>query len=133
VSDEQGALLRPLACPYCGGKLTVDTETTGRAYLSYEAPESIVCDEMGCGAAWETDGTSRDLPGFVRHPSLYAQPAGRDTDRLRDVLRVHHPTMLSETGPFSGCRCGQVKLGQDVIAHVVGHLHAALRETTDQP
>jgi hypothetical protein len=43
-------------------------------------------------------------------------------DELREVLRRHHPIMRSETGPFSGCRCGQVKLGQDVIAHVLDHL-----------
>lgn len=46
--------------------------------------------------------------------------------QLRDALRIHHPIMRSETGPFSGCRCGQVQLGQDVIAHVVEHLRAAL-------
>ena len=45
-------------------------------------------------------------------------------EMLRDVLRVHHPVMRSETGPFSGCRCGQVQLGQDVIAHVVDQLQA---------
>lgn len=48
------------------------------------------------------------------------------TDTLRDALRIHHPIMRSETGPFSGCRCGQVRLGQDVIAHVVTELRAAL-------
>jgi hypothetical protein len=42
--------------------------------------------------------------------------------QLREVLRRHHPIMRSETGPFSGCRCGQVKLGQDVIAHVLDQL-----------
>ena len=65
MSGDLGLLLRPLACPYCGGKLTVNTETTGRAYLSYEVPESITCDEMGCQAVWEPDGTPRDLPAFA--------------------------------------------------------------------
>jgi hypothetical protein len=50
---------------------------------------------------------------------------------LRDALRVHHPIMRSETGPFSGCRCGQARLGQDVIAHVVEHLRAALAPQAD--
>jgi hypothetical protein len=49
-----------------------------------------------------------------------------EVEALRDALRTHHPIMRSETGLFSGCRCGQVRLGQDVIAHVVGHLAAAL-------
>lgn len=53
-------------------------------------------------------------------------PAGQDTERLRDALRVHHPIMRSETGPFSGCRCGGVGLGQDVIAHVVTEIRRAL-------
>jgi len=55
-----------------------------------------------------------------------APSAGRDTGQLRDALRIHHPVMRSETGPFSGCRCGGVRLGQDVIAHVVGELRRAL-------
>lgn len=45
-------------------------------------------------------------------------------EMMRDVLRTHHPIMRSETGPLSGCRCGQVGLGQDVIAHVVDQLLA---------
>lgn len=53
----------------------------------------------------------------------------QDAEQLRDALRVHHPIMRSETGPFSGCRCGQVRLGQDVIAHVVEQL---VRATTGQ-
>ena len=54
-------------------------------------------------------------------------------DALRDALRSHHPIMRSETGPFSGCRCGQVRLGQDVIAHVVDQLiDALLRAVVDQ-
>lgn len=72
--NDPALLLRPIACTYCGGKLTVDTETTGRAYLSYEVPESITCDEMGCQAVWEPDGTPRELPAFVRYPSLYNRP-----------------------------------------------------------
>lgn len=51
---------------------------------------------------------------------------GDRPDALREALRVHHPIMRSETGPLSGCRCGAVKLGQDVIAHVVTELRAAL-------
>lgn len=45
---------------------------------------------------------------------------------LRDALRIHHPIMRSETGPFSGCCCGAVKLGEDVIEHVVTELRIAL-------
>ena len=65
-------------------------------------------------------------PCYDGRPNAPAPSAGQDTGRLRDALRVHHPIMRSETGPFSGCRCGGVKLGQDVIAHVVGELQRAL-------
>jgi hypothetical protein len=41
-----------------------------------------------------------------------------EVEALRDALRTHHPIRRSETG--------LVRLGQDVIAHVVGHLAAAL-------
>lgn len=47
-------------------------------------------------------------------------------DALTDALRIHHPIMRSETGLFSGCRCGGVRLGENVIKHVVEHLAAAL-------
>lgn len=59
-------------------------------------------------------------------PPAAAVPRAETGDKLRDALRVHHPIMRSETGPFSGCRCGRVRLGQDVIAHVVDHLRRAL-------
>jgi hypothetical protein len=55
------------------------------------------------------------------------EPVASQADgELRDALLTHHPIMRSETGPLSGCRCGQVKLGQDVIAHVVTELRRAL-------
>lgn len=73
------------------------------------------------------------LDGELRHTLTVTlgdvgDRAARDggAEELRDALRVHHPIMRSETGPFSGCRCGQVKLGQDVIGHVTDHLRAAL-------
>ncbi|MCZ2837158.1 hypothetical protein [Modestobacter sp. VKM Ac-2985] len=56
-----------------------------------------------------------------------------EAEQLRDALRVHHPVMRSETGPFSGCRCKGVRLGEDVIAHVVGHLRAALDGAQPDP
>lgn len=60
------------------------------------------------------------------------QHVAPDDQQLRDTLRIHHPIMRSETGPFSGCRCGQVGLGQDVIAHVVEHLSAALNPRAEE-
>ncbi|HEX8321589.1 hypothetical protein [Longimicrobium sp.] len=48
-----------------------------------------------------------------------------EIEALRPVLLAHHPVMRSEDGPFSGCRCGQVRLGEDVIAHVAAELVAA--------
>lgn len=65
------------------------------------------------------------LTRAMARAALAARPSA-DTETLRDALRVHHPIMRSETGPFSGCRCKGVGLGEDVIAHVVGHLAAAL-------
>lgn len=80
------------------------------------------------------------VPAYYRGPAIRAIAAAlaaaeqrgrdettrKDTIALRDALRIHHPVMRSETGPFSGCRCGQVRLGQNVIAHVVERLRAAL-------
>lgn len=51
---------------------------------------------------------------------------------LTEAVRRHHPIMRSETGPLSGCRCGAVRLGQDVIAHVVEHLSAALNPRAEE-
>ena len=45
-----------------------------------------------------------------------------DRDALAAALRIHHPIMRSETGPFSGCRCGQVGPGENVIAHAIDAL-----------
>jgi hypothetical protein len=75
------------------------------------------CSECGNHSPWPHNHTPRPA----------SPPAGAEANAaLRDALRIHHPIMRSETGPFSGCRCGQVQLGQDVIAHVVAHLRAAL-------
>lgn len=64
-----------------------------------------------------------DKEAIARLTTLASRPSA-DAEALRETLRIHHPIMRSETGPFSGCRCGGVKLGQDVIAHVVEHLRA---------
>ena len=45
---------------------------------------------------------------------------------IRLVPRLHHPIMRSETGPFSGCRCGEVKLGEDVLEHVAAKIREKL-------
>jgi hypothetical protein len=69
--------LVPLACPYCGAGLSINTETVGPAYLTYEKPEAIECDaysDVHCGATWEPDGTPRNAPDWVRWPDLYAKP-----------------------------------------------------------
>jgi hypothetical protein len=64
--------------------------------------------------------------GCIRCTCVEPAASVAPDDGLREALRTHHPIMRSETGPFSGCRCGGVKLGQDVIEHVVGHLRRAL-------
>lgn len=103
-----------------------------------------------CSAGWcvfGLDGLPEDADDFAawleiaaaHNPlaaALAAAPAAPptrsvDADALRDALRTHHPIMRSETGPFSGCRCGEVRLGQDVIAHVADRLAAALAAELD--
>jgi len=68
------ALRRDLACPYCGGKLTIDLATEGRPYLTYEVPEAIRCG--GCDAEWEPDGAARTAAKWIKWPDLYGPPAG---------------------------------------------------------
>lgn len=73
----------------------------------------------------------RDPDGWCldERPHLAALAAARpdgDTGAVRDALLKHHPIAHSMTGALKGCRCGAVKLGQDVIAHVVAELRAAL-------
>jgi hypothetical protein len=46
----------PLRCPHCGGDLSVEMETRGSAYLTYEAVESIECQTWECSAAWDQYG-----------------------------------------------------------------------------
>lgn len=80
----------------------------------------------GLGNCWHVDrGTGEEDCDCDQ----FRIPASQADEGLRDALRIHHPIMRSETGPFSGCRCGAVGLGQDVIAHVVAELRRAL----DQP
>jgi hypothetical protein len=62
-----------LRCPHCGGALIVNLETKGSAYMHYEVPESIECNDY-CEAVWEPDGTARDEPKWIRYPGLYKPP-----------------------------------------------------------
>lgn len=64
-----------LVCPYCGATLTINLETEGRPYLTYEVPESIECYATDCGATWEPNGELRDAPSWVRYPDLFDPPA----------------------------------------------------------
>lgn len=61
-----------LRCPYCGGTLTIDQETAGPPYLTYETPESITC--WTCDARWEPDGTFREPAKWLAFPDLYRAP-----------------------------------------------------------
>lgn len=67
--SEPGASTTPaplsLVCTYCGSTLSINTETVGPAYLTYERPESIECDALDCSATW----------GAQRNP---ARPAAVD-------------------------------------------------------
>ena len=45
-----------------------------------------------------------------------------DREPLRDTLLAHHPIAHSQTGLLVGCRCGEVRLGEDVIQHVMEKL-----------
>lgn len=62
-----------------------------------------------------TTRTEVHQPGRPRRPVLSPMHA---------ALLAHHPIMRSETGPLSGCRCGGVGLGQDVISHVIEQLRS---------
>jgi hypothetical protein len=92
--DDQPPTRQPepiaLVCVYCGTALTINTETVGPAYLTYERPESIECDALDCGAVWEPDGTPRDVPPWVGYPGLYPIP-----DRV--AQRAGHTTTPQET------------------------------------
>lgn len=77
-------------------------------------------------ADWHAQAAAAHLARLGAAPAHAEPPQGHDEQALREALRAHHPTMRSETGPFSGCRCGGVKLGQDVIQHVVDQLRSAL-------
>lgn len=77
MSDEQPVPRLDLRCPYCGGILHINTEWSGDGYGGTDVPESIECWGVGvCGAEWETDGTLRTLPSFIRLPDLYDPPEG---------------------------------------------------------
>lgn len=90
----------------------------------YDYAADYDCPEHGYCATLGHPDTGKPGPAGCRCGARAAPPA--DTEMLREALRAHHPIMRSETGPFSGCRCGRVKIGQDVIAHVVTELRAAL-------
>jgi hypothetical protein len=63
----------PLRCTYCGGRLVIYSETVGPAYLTYETPESVQCDD--CDATWEPNGELRDPAKWIRWPDVYQRPA----------------------------------------------------------
>lgn len=91
AENEAGSLA--LVCPYCGATLTINLETEGRPYLTYEVPESIECYATDCGATWEPNGEPRDAPSWVRHPDLFDPPA-RAVERA--VRRVTPPGSSAE-------------------------------------
>jgi hypothetical protein len=59
VETLREAAARPLVCTFCGSKLNITMATVGQAYLTYEVPDLIECDDFNCGAEWEPDGTVR--------------------------------------------------------------------------
>ena len=65
-----------LRCPYCGAGFYVTTEYTG-GYLGSDVPDALMCNgEVWCNAEWNTNGTLRTGPSFLRYPELYAMPEG---------------------------------------------------------
>ena len=110
-------------CPGCDA--IHDSDPNGGRTFSAPAADRQT-DEERCRCT-ATDLHDRDCPTVAHLAALRGDLTdGVRRAKLRDALRVHHPIMRSETGPFAGCRCGQVRLGEDVIAHVVGELLAAL-------
>ena len=67
--------MRAIVCPYCGATLSINLETVGPQYLTYDRPESIECYADDCGAEWEPNGEPREAPRWERWPTLYAPPA----------------------------------------------------------
>lgn len=63
-----------LVCPYCGATVTINQETVGPPYQTYEKPESIECYASGCEATWEPNGVPRYAPKWERYPGLYTKP-----------------------------------------------------------
>lgn len=72
MSAEAGTVA--LVCPYCGATVSINTETVGQPYLTYERPESIECYADDCYATWEPNGVPRDAPRWERWPDLYYPP-----------------------------------------------------------
>lgn len=72
LHDRTGDLL-PLTCPYCGKTdLSIDMETRGLAYLTYEAAVGITCDQ--CNAEWTTGGCPVKAARWIEYPGVFAAP-----------------------------------------------------------
>lgn len=116
-----------------GGRPPYDPAAGGKAGAGGEADERDPdewCSDCGhkhskC-ECYPAESPDAELIRLTQEQTEPAPSAGQDTGQMRDALRIHHPIMRSETGPFSGCRCGGVQLGQDVIEHVVTELRRAL-------
>ena len=81
--------LRPLACPYCAGRITAELIYTAH-YSEHRDLDSYSCDD--CGAEWERDGKPKCGPhehywrgGKAEDavPPWLATPDDQDDDRIR--------------------------------------------------
>jgi len=59
-ADPSAPVLRPLVCPYCGGRLVVNLGWRGHRHLSEQVPDGHSCDD--CGADWAEDGAPTGGP-----------------------------------------------------------------------
>jgi hypothetical protein len=61
-----------LNCPYCSGRLNVETEYQGSAYMQEKEVIGFSCLE--CDAEWDVEGDNTEPPKWVRWPGLYNAP-----------------------------------------------------------
>jgi sarcosine oxidase delta subunit len=52
-----------IRCPFCGDRISVETEWQGRAYLQERVPIGFECDNWkNCAATWDIEGDVTNAP-----------------------------------------------------------------------
>jgi DNA-directed RNA polymerase subunit RPC12/RpoP len=74
MSENSQSTSLKLACPHCGGKLSVMMEQTGSGYMTYDTPSGFECSTIACSVEWDIDGEPTTEPNWVVWPTLYTKP-----------------------------------------------------------